>query len=132
MMRGTADSCPRRQHFRACAVFDALGPGVPASSAHRREFRQFKWHPPARTSACGSQSGSFNQATDPSNKPENTPKMKTIQLAIAALALAAFPAISFAASKACDKCCKDKGKDCKTCCADAGKKCGTDCCKKEK
>jgi len=57
--------------------------------------------------------------------------MRTIQLAIAALALAAFPALSFA-DKACDKCCKDKGKECKTCCADAGKKCGTDCCKHEK
>lgn len=57
--------------------------------------------------------------------------MRTIQLAIAALALAAFPTLSFA-DKACDKCCKDKGKECKTCCADAGKKCGTDCCKHEK
>lgn len=60
--------------------------------------------------------------------------MKTLQLAIAALALLALPA--FAAdkkmSKACDKCCKDTGKECKTCCADAGKKCGVDCCKHEK
>jgi hypothetical protein len=58
--------------------------------------------------------------------------MKTIQLAIAALALASFPALTLAAGKACDKCCKDKGKECKTCCADAGKTCGKDCCKKEK
>lgn len=57
--------------------------------------------------------------------------MKAIQLAIAAFALAALPAISYA-DKACDKCCKDKGKECKACCADAGKKCGSDCCKHEK
>lgn len=57
--------------------------------------------------------------------------MKTIQIAITALALTALPAISFA-NKACEKCCKDKGKDCKTCCADTGKKCGVDCCVSEK
>ena len=60
--------------------------------------------------------------------------MRTIQLVIAALALAAMPA--FAAekkmTKECDACCKEKPGGCKACCADAGKKCGTDCCKKER
>ena len=54
--------------------------------------------------------------------------MKNIlKFAMAAAVLAMAPA-SFA-DKACDKCCKDKGKECKACCEDAGKKCGTDCCK---
>ena len=57
--------------------------------------------------------------------------MKTIaKLAIAASMLA-LPLSSYA-SKACDACCKDKGKTCASCCKDAGKKCGTGCCKGEK
>lgn len=63
-----------------------------------------------------------------SQNPNPYKTMKTIQLIIAALALAALPSAALA-GKACDKCCKDRGKDCKTCCADAGKKCGKDCCK---
>jgi len=57
--------------------------------------------------------------------------MKSIKIAIAALALSALPFAVFAAGSACDKCCKDQGKKCATCCKDAGKKCGKDCCKAE-
>ncbi len=58
--------------------------------------------------------------------------MKTIKLAIAALALAAIPIFAAdKANKACDKCCKDKGKECAVCCKDAGKECGKDCCVKK-
>jgi hypothetical protein len=63
---------------------------------------------------------------------------KLIQFVMAATVIA-FAPVSFAADKgadkakkACDACCKDKGKECKACCEDAGKKCGTDCCKVEK
>jgi hypothetical protein len=56
--------------------------------------------------------------------------MKSIKIAIAALALTAMPFAAFA-GKACDKCCKDKGKACATCCKDAGKECGKDCCKEK-
>lgn len=55
--------------------------------------------------------------------------MKTIKLALAALALAALPvALMAGPSEACKKCCKD---NCAACCKDKGKKCGTDCCKGE-
>jgi hypothetical protein len=74
--------------------------------------------------ACASLLG-LKQARQPDQN------MKTIaKLAIAASMLA-LPLITFA-SKACDACCKDKGKTCASCCKDAGKKCGTDCCKGEK
>ena len=63
-------------------------------------------------------------------QPRKNKAMKNLlKLAIAA-AMLAVPSITFA-DKACDKCCKDKGKECKACCEDAGKKCGTDCCKKK-
>ena len=53
--------------------------------------------------------------------------MKTISIAITALALAILP-VALSASEACKKCCKDK---CAACCKDKGKTCGTDCCKTE-
>lgn len=56
--------------------------------------------------------------------------MKSIKLAITALAITALPLAMFA-GEACDKCCKDKGKTCASCCKDQGKKCGKDCCKAE-
>lgn len=58
--------------------------------------------------------------------------MKTLRLAITALAFAALPIFAAdAPDKACDKCCKDKGKECAACCKDAGKECGKDCCMKK-
>ena len=62
--------------------------------------------------------------------------MKNIIKFVMAAAVFAMAPVTFAADKgadrakkACDACCKDKGKECKACCEDAGKKCGTDCCK---
>ena len=52
--------------------------------------------------------------------------MKNLIKFAMATAVLAFAPASFA-DKACDKCCKDKGKECKACCEDASKKCGTDC-----
>lgn len=53
--------------------------------------------------------------------------MKTIKLALTALAIAALP-VALSAGEACKKCCKDS---CAACCKDKGKKCGMDCCKGE-
>lgn len=68
-----------------------------------------------------------------SDKTDSNPKlkeqiiMKTIKIALAALALAALP-VALHASDACKKCCGDK---CAACCKDKGKTCGKDCCKGE-